>query len=510
MAVNFYDLYCEEVEKNDSLEKKYSKLQSLYKSSENTNKYLTGHMDDMLDSSAKKAIEDQAAEIESLKLEVARLKSLLNNDSTNSGISTSKTPLNRNKRIPNSRKKSNNKKGGQAGHKKNKLSRFNDNEITETKEHRIDICSLCNSAMTPTGKVVVKDEFELKITVKKIRHAFIENKCNECGNVQMMPIPTRLKEENQYGSNVQALALTMMNEGFVSMKRTKEIISGLTNDEINLSEGYISKLQKRLSKQFESFITELKLETIKLRVLHWDDTVINISTNRGCLRFYGDEKLALYTAHTHKDKAGLDEDNILLSLDKDTVVVHDHNTVNYNDDYDFLNAECCAHLLRDLKKIVDNLDHEWAKEMINLLVKTNVERNAGIEIDAEELGREYDKLVEKGAKENKKDINKYYGDKERALVKRLENYKENYLMWTIKDDVPFTNNLSERSLRNSKTKMKVSGQFENLKSAEAFATIKSYITTGKRHGMNPVKLIVRALEGNPVTVQEMKEHDAQE
>ena len=46
-----------------------------------------------------------------------------------------------------------------------------------------------------------------------------------------------------------------------------------------------------------------------------------------------------------------DEDEILKYLDKDTVVVHEHNKVNYNSDYVFTNAGCCVHLIRDLNKL---------------------------------------------------------------------------------------------------------------------------------------------------------------
>lgn len=175
-------------------------------------------------------------------------------------------------------------------------------------------------------------------------------KCPQCGYTTRMEIPKNLKEENQYGYGVQALVLTFMNEGYVSMGRTKEIIAGLTKDEINLSVGYISKLQKRLADSLKGCNEELKRAVIQLAILHWDDTVIAVNKERACLRFYGDEKLAYYRTHEKKDKIGLDEDQILLSLDENTYVVHDHNKVNYNDDYEFQNVECCVHLLRDLKK----------------------------------------------------------------------------------------------------------------------------------------------------------------
>lgn len=351
-----------------------------------------------------------------------------------------------------------------------------------------------------------KDELDFKVYVKKIRHRFIETVCPQCGHVEKQAIPTNLKEDNQYGKQVQAVALTLMNEGFVSMNRTKSIISGLTHNEINLSEGYISKLQKRLYNNLEEYDHYLKKKIISLPVLHWDDTVIMVSTNRACLRFYGNDRIAYYSAHMHKDKKGLDEDGILLSLDEKTVVVHDHNKVNYNDDYEFLNAECCAHLLRDLKKVVDNLQHQWPKDMINALLEGNVKRNSGEYFDVEYLLLEYDTILANGEEENAQDENRYYSNEEKALIKRLWEYKDNYLMWAMNAEIPFSNNTSERALRSSKTKMKVSGQFQNLNNARYYARIKSYIETGHRHGIGSVYLIEKALDGHPLTIEEMEKH----
>ena len=43
------------------------------------------------------------------------------------------------------------------------------------------------------------------------------------------------------------------------------------------------------------------------------------------------------------------------------------------------------------------------------------------------------------------------------LLNRLEEYKENHLMFIKDFNVPFDNNLAEKSLRTIKTKTKVSG-----------------------------------------------------
>ena len=165
--------------------------------------------------------------------------------------------------------------------------------------------------------------------------------------------------------------------------------------------------------------------------------------------------------------------------------------MNYNDDYEFLNAECCAHLLRDLKKVVDNLQHEWPRQMIQLLLDGNVRRSNVEYVDAQYMSLQYDTIVSSGYIENLDDADKYYSKEEETLLKRLEEYKENYLMWTLNDEIPFTNNTVERGLRTTKTKMKVSGQFTNIKNAQYFARIKSYIEIGHRYGIGSYVLIER-------------------
>lgn len=55
-------------------------------------------------------------------------------------------------------------------------------------------------------------------------------------------IPNHLKEENQYGSEIKEVALSLANEGNVSMNKIRRIIRGFSQEEIDMSEGYIAKL----------------------------------------------------------------------------------------------------------------------------------------------------------------------------------------------------------------------------------------------------------------------------
>ena len=80
---------------------------------------------------------------------------------------------------------------------------------------------------------------------------------------------------------------------------------GLSEEEINPSEGYIIKQQRSAAIALKTFIDELTSMCLKFDTIYWDDTVIDINKTRGCLRFYGDEKIALYTAHPKKIRLGL-------------------------------------------------------------------------------------------------------------------------------------------------------------------------------------------------------------
>lgn len=114
---------------------------------------------------------------------------------------------------------------------------------------------------------------------------------------------------------------------------------------------------------------------ITLRIVYWDDTVIMILTKRACFRFYGDERIAYYTAHAHKDMESLDDDNVLNLLTEDSKAMHDHNTVNYNSKYHFGNIECNQHLQRDCQKNTDNTCHKWSSGLKEFIGHTIKERN---------------------------------------------------------------------------------------------------------------------------------------
>lgn len=457
-------------------------------------------------------IDQNRKELELKDKLIRHMKSILNTDGTNSGTPTSKTPLNKDKVRPNSRKNTGNPRGGVKGHPKTKLPAFSDDEITETVRHPVENnCPQCNGEMIDTGKKITKDETDFEVKLIKRRHVFGIYRCTCCGKEIHVPIPNSLKEDNQYGTGVQSTALSLMNSCNVSINKTGQFIAGITNEEVTPCDGYIAKLQKRSADALEKFIADLKKVLVTRSIVYWDDTVIMIDKQRSCLRFYGDERIAWYVSHKQKNLEGILEDEILQNLSEETYVMHDHNSINYNEKFIFKNLECNIHLIRDCQRVYQNLGHSWANDLhehISAMIHKRKERiDEGISSFSKEEIREFhsklDSILMLGRTQNRKDRSKYYGNEEFTLLNRIEKYRSNYFLWVEDFGLPTTDSLSERALRGVKSKMKISGQFFTTDTANYYARIKSYIETCHRNGINEIKALQRLCSGNPYTVKEI-------
>ena len=227
-------------------------------------------------------------------------------------------------------------------------------------------------------------------------------------------------------------------------------------------------------------------------LIYWDDTVFMINKERGCLRFCGDDGIAYFVAHEKKDLDGVIEDGVLDFLSNLAVVMHDYSSISYNDRFVFINVECNAHLKRDLQKLVDETGDDEPAELKELISETIKDWNDYLAKGEKGFGKRYIKRFEAKVSDILERLrvvaetneSKYSGPFERALLNRFPKYQENYFAWVKNFSIPTTNNLSERSLRCSKTEMKVSGQFSNVGTAGYYATIRTCTETCRRNGIN--------------------------
>ena len=183
----------------------------------------------------------------------------------------------------------------------------------------------------------------------------------------------------------------------------------------------------------------------------------------------------------------------------------------YNRIFNYDNIECNVHLMRDLQKCIDNTGNQWAKDLRKLLSLTNMNRKnlleQGIdsfdEVTEAEFYFKLDQALSLGYQEWQQPGNSYYALMEHTLIKRIVTYTSQYFAWVTNFALPFSNNLSERSLRGVKSKMKVAGQFENITSSKNYATIRSYIETSYRNEKNPTKALEKLMASKPYQVKEL-------
>ena len=74
-----------------------------------------------------------------------------------------------------------------------------------------------------------------------------------CARIVHSKIPLRLKEANQYGPNVEAMLLALLDLGFVSTGRARELMEGFITDGTVPSLGFIGKVQKKAARMLTGF-----------------------------------------------------------------------------------------------------------------------------------------------------------------------------------------------------------------------------------------------------------------
>ncbi|MCD8205017.1 MAG: transposase [Clostridia bacterium] len=388
-----------------------------------------------------KVIEEKDAIIKNLEQKLAYFTAQKKSDGNCLGIPTRETSIDAEKRNPrkdiNLREHTGRKKGKQEGTPRCSMvpPAEVDEEIEILHEPESTICDACGGTMRDTGKYIEKDEYDVEVKVVKRKHLYEIYVCDDCGKEYHVPISNNLKEAAQYGNTLKSLITSLGVTGNMPVNKIAEFVSGISDDRLHISEGYICKQYKNAATALDKFFADLTEKLIHELNVFWDDTVMMTNGQRANFRFYGNDKIALYFAHETKGMDGLIEDNILTRLSKDTRVIHDHNVVNYNERFHYINVECNQHLERDLKKItLYDMDFTWAKALYdhiqNMIRKRNELVEKGItsfspeEID--EFWKTLDEILKTGEKEDKACANPYSKVVEHPVLVRLKAYSKEY------------------------------------------------------------------------------------
>lgn len=423
----------------------------------------------------------------------ARLRSIINNDSSNTSLPPSTDqkggkPAN----TFNGRKKTGRRSGGQKGHPGTTLTISEIEEKIAAGRCRHEIKTIGR----PTGqKYVTKYVVDLKVepVITEIRIYADEN--------GRFLIPPEYRSDVTYGADVKALAVSLYSEGVMSNDRIASFLNGAGNGELGLSEGSVYGFCKKFALASEASIQRLERDLLNQSVVATDATPVTVNGEQNYIRNFSVKDTVVYHAMKGKSIEALRGLDFLKRYAG--ILLHDHETALYHFGTD--HAECNVHIIRYLRKNTEETGNRWSDDMISLLCEMNRGRKGRMAEGEAALpaktvkdyeGR-YFALLKKGREENRSTAHKYAKKDEMTLLRRMEKYSHNHLLFLHDFSVPFDDNISERDLRKAKNRQKMAGGFRRDSGHEMYCSIMTIIETLKKRRMGIIENVKTIFMGTP-------------
>ena len=290
------------------------------------------------------------------------------------------------------------------------------------------------------------------------------------------------------------------------VEKMTEFLKILTNNIIRVSHGslvnWVHEVSNKCRKSKKKLIRAIK----KSKLLYTDATPTSLKVKYAYVRNYSNEVITVLEASLSKRIQEIQRQNILPNFRN--YIMHDYETGLYNFGIKSHHLECWIHLGRELKYFDEYIKNSWSKELWKFAWNLNKKRkellqNNNTQFTSEEIieyEKEYDEIIQNGIKQNKNTPSKYLKDKERAVLNRLIKYKENYLNYLKDFEFPFDDNLSERDLRATKLKKKVSGCHRAFEGLKDYSNIRTIISTCIKQGKSYFEFFKNILNNKPISI----------
>lgn len=383
------------------------------------------------------------------------------------------------KKIQNNRVKGEKKSGGQLGHKGYTLRLVSELEVSELKYLEVTGICECGADMRKTGKIIGKERRqiwdipELKPFIVEYQ---LEKKECTCGSIHkaMCDIGYSI----QYGSRISALSCYLQNMQLLPINRIQELLSDIFGF-AQISAGVILESSERCYEALSDWETRQKELLKSAAVLHTDETGSQVNGKRDWAHVCSTDTLTLYQYHRKRGKEAHEAGGILPFFKG--ILMHDRYS-SYNG-YDCKHSFCNAHLLRELKGLIE-AGQIWAKDMYALLNEAYQGLHCPTSLD-----NHYQNILRQGFKLNPtpERVNargKIKKSDSLLLLECFRDKKPEVFRFFYEQDVPFDNNQAERDIRMFKLKQKISGCFRTEKGAKIFCRVRSFISTVKKQGKN--------------------------
>ena len=276
----------------------------------------------------------------------------------------------------------------------------------------------------------------------------------------------------------------------------------------NVATGTLAAVLAEGAVGLDGFLATVRDQLAAAPVAHFDETGARVAGRLHWIHSASTSLLTLFTVHAKRGKVAMDQAGVLGGFGG--VAVHD-GWAPYWRYQNATHALCGAHLLRELEAITEEPGQGWAAGMAELLVDAKLvadrARAAGAcrvqDATRARLHTRYERLLADGEAANPPPpvTGRRRGRVRRSpagrLLARLDTHRDEVLRLLDDCRVPFDNNQAERDLRMVKLQQKISGCWRTLAGAETFLAIRSYLSTARKQGMNPLVVLGQLFAGHP-------------
>jgi transposase len=449
---------------------------------------------------------EQARVIEALTARVAELERRLGKDSSSSSRPPSSDGLAKPPAPTRERRGGGRRPGKQPGAPGAHLARVPDPD--EVAVHAPERCGGCGGDLTlaPVTGVEARQVFDLpEVRLRSIEHRAERRRC-ACGQVTAGVFPAQARAAACYGPGVRALGAYLAVGQHLPVERAAELLAHALG--ASVSAGTLAGLLGEAALGLGGFVERVREQLRAAPVAHFDETGARVAGRLRWAHSVSTGLLSLFTVHAKRGVVAMDAAGVLPGFAG--VAVHDGWSPYWRYGK-ATHALCAAHLLRELDAIVDEPGQGWAGELAEWFAMACVAAARARDTGAERLdpaalagllGR-YEAILATGRAANPP-VPRPPGRRRRpkrppaaCLLDRLDAHRDEVCRFLADLRVPPTNNQAERDLRMVKLQQKISGCWRTLDGAQAFLTVRSYVATARKHGVNPLVALRRLFEGDP-------------
>lgn len=414
-------------------------------------------------------------------------------------------------RLPrSSRRPSDKRPGGQAGHPGHTLAMVE--QPDEVVRHRPTVCRQCQEDLGAVVGMVAErrqilDVPEIRLWAQE--HQIEAICCPTCQTTNLGSFPAAVSAPVQYGPNLQALAVYLHQGQLLPTARTCEALTALCGCQI--SEATLLQWSELAAERLAPTVERIAELIVASPLQHGDETGIRVYgmlhwLHVNCTRF-----LTHLAWHASRGREAMDEIGIWPRFLGRGM----HDRLASYDAYDCAHSICGAHLVRDCAAVAQQEQQEWASEMHDFLLDLHdachewrlLHLTAVPAVERDDWVARYFEILAAGyaaqpppASAAGAGTGRRKQSKAKNLLDALLGRAEQVL--ALLDDlrIPFTNNQAERDLRWAKVQQKISGTFRSATGVTAFCRIRSYLSTMHKQGHPMLSALTAVFHGQPLPV----------